>query len=416
MKPLQLSEHKDCTASLSSEEVVTLRRYFSKQLEVWPTADAGTYLLKAGSYAGVIVLPTGRIITINPKTSIPTLFALLAKVYDPEKQVFSDQSCPYSMVSDLFEFVVSFFSSHVEDLIARGLLRGYQTEKEDMQAIRGRLLINETIHHRPGLYDRYWCSFRNFTLDIFENRILLWTAHCLQFWQYKESDLPARLYRIQQIMEDVHLDPNARQLYHRLEYHRLNDFYQPALTLAKLLLDHLTFSGSAGNEDFLAYLIDMNVLFQDYLTVVLQQEVKKSGYTLRAKEHHPLDWENRIPIEPDYVLYSGQRICLILDAKYKLGANREDIYQMISYCHILGQNQAILIHPASELVPESLLCIRGAENISIHYLQIDLSGEPQQLDEQSHDLAQKIMSIVNSHKTVTPIQGIQGHSLWQTSR
>jgi 5-methylcytosine-specific restriction enzyme subunit McrC len=390
-----LIEHnKPCEIDLSAVEVDTLRQHFSKQVDVWPSMNAGRYWLKTHSYVGMIVLPTGRTITIEPKVSISTLFALLARVYDPTKQIFEDKPQPYTTVKELFEFIVSFYVNHTEELIARGLLRGYQSQIEDTPAIRGRLLIVETLHARPGLYDRHRCSYRHFTSDIPENRILLWTTYNLRAWKYVEADLHSRLYRIQHLMTDVRLDPSARLLYDRLEFHRLNDFYQPALALAKLILDHLSFSGAHGKEPFMAYLIDMNALFQKYLAVILDQELGKAGYSIREEERHSLDWDKKIPVEPDVILYQGTNMRTIIDAKYKLKEDEGDLYQMLAYCHALNLNQAILVHPDHENAPKGEILMRGPGNIHVTYLQLNLRGGPKELDDQAGRLARNILNII----------------------
>lgn len=394
MDAITLQEHREKEVNLSSVEVDTLRKYFSKQLDVWPTLEPGRYLLKAHSYAGMIVLPTDKTIFINPKIPIQTLFALLSRVYDPNKEIFDEQPQPYTTVSELFEFIVAFFASHTEDLIARGLLRGYQSLVEDAVTIRGRLLIAETLHHSAGLQHKHWCSYRHFTTDIPENRVLLWTAFVLRAWNYADLSLLGRLHRIQHILSDVYLDSMARDRLDRIEYHRLNDSYQPVLTIAKLILDHLSFSGTQGDEPFLAYLIDMDVLFQQYLTVVLQQELENSEYWIKEEEVHSLDLGKKITIRPDILIYQGDKPCLVVDAKYKLSAAQEDLYQMLAYCHAVGLNQAILVHPESETSPTGSITMRGPGNIFVDYQAINLSGGPQQIEEQGKQLVTKILQTI----------------------
>jgi 5-methylcytosine-specific restriction enzyme subunit McrC len=394
--PLSFYEHGQSEVVLTPLEAEVLRQNFTKQIEIWPSIEVGRYWIKARSFVGVIILPTGRTLSIYPKIAIPTLFALIARVYDPNQEIFNNLPHPYTTVETLFEFIVSFFASHVEDLIARGLLRGYQSEIEESQAIRGRLLISEPLPPRPGLYDRHWCSYRHFTPDIFENRILLWTAYSLRQWQYTDQHLSTRLYRLQHALADVQLDQNARILYDQLRFHRLNDFYQPALTLAKLLLDHLSFTGTQGSEPFFAFMIDMNLLFQQYLTAVLKEELQKFGYQVNEQEHHMLDFNDQIWVRPDLIIYRGQKPCLIIDAKYKLSAALEDIYQMIAYCHALNHNQAILIHPASEDAPTGMLDIRGPGHIKVKYLQLNLGGDASQLINYGRILSHKILNILDA--------------------
>ena len=400
MDSITLQEHRQQEVNLSSIEVDTLRKYFLKQLDVWPTLEPGRYLVKAHSYAGMIVLPTEKTIIINPKIPIQTLFALLSRVYDPNKEIFDDQPQPYTTVSELFEFIVSFFATHTEDLIARGLLRGYQSLVEDLQAIRGRLLIAETLQDHPGLQHKHWCSYRHFTTDIPENRILLWTTHVLRAWNYVDFSLLGRLHRIQHILSDVYFDSTARAIIDRIEYHRLNDPYQPAITLARLILDYLSFSGTQGSEPFLAYLIDMDVLFQQYLTAILHQETEKSDYWIKEEEVHSLDVGKKITIRPDILIYQGDKACLVVDAKYKLSAAQEDLYQMLAYCHAVGLNQAVLVHPESEASPTGAITMRGPGNILVHYHSINLSGGPQQLEEQGKQLVTKILQTMQQVNSV----------------
>lgn len=394
MDSITLVEHEQKEVNLSNIEVDTLRKFFPKQLDVWPTQEPGRYLVKAHSYAGMIILPTEKTIYINPKLPIQTLFALLARVYDPNKEIFDAQPQPYTTVSELFEFIVSFFAGHTEDLIARGLLRGYQSLVEDSQAIRGRLLIAETIHHNPGLQHKHWCSYRHFTTDIPENRILLWTAFVLRGWNYMDVSLFGRLHRIQHILSDVYLDPLVRTLIDRLEFHRLNDAYKPALTLAKLILDYLSFSGSQGNEPFLAYLIDMDVLFQQYLSTILRQETEQSRYWTKEEENHSLDLGKKITIRPDILIYLDDSPYLVVDAKYKLSASQEDLYQMLAYCHAVGINQAVLVHPGSEASPLGAITMRGPGNIRVDYQSLNLSGGPAELEAQGKILVTKILQTI----------------------
>lgn len=391
---ITLHEHQELEVSLSSIEVETLLRYFRNKIDVMPSFEYGRYLLKAQSYAGMIVLPSGRTIYIHPKIPIQTLFALLARVYDPDKEVFKDTPQPYTTIRELFEFIVVFFITHTEDLISRGLLRGYQSFSEDSQAIRGHLLIADTLQKHPGLYDRHWCCYRRFSIDIPENRILLWVTFVLRSWNFVDLNLFSRLYRIQHTLVDVELDPYARLLFDRFEFHRLNDFYQPALTLARVILDHLSFSGSQGDEPFLAYLINMNWLFQKYLAAVLGQEMVKMGYWVKEEEAHPLDFGRQINIKPDILLYYEGRPLLIIDAKYKLSAVSEDIYEMLAYCHAIGLNQAILVHPVGEQAPSGSVLMRGPGDIKINYLSLDLSGGTSQINNATARLAEKVVKII----------------------
>lgn len=396
MEIVELREFDQKEIFLPSIDVEVLIKYFSKKIDLIPTFEPGKYLLKTQNHAGIIKLPSGRSILINPKIKISTLFALLARVYDPKKEIFDDQPNEYSTISGVFEFIISFFISHVEDLISRGLLRGYQNHTEYSQSIRGRILMAQTLSNRPGLYDKHWCEYRHFTPDIPENQILCWTVHVLSAWNFVDINLFARIYRLQRILSNVYLDHNARYLLDSIEFHRLNDTYKPALSLARLILDYFSFSGSQGVEPFLAFLIDMNSLFEQYITVELEDKLKTSEYKIKDKENHTLDIGKQIKLIPDILIYKNENPCLIVDAKYKLVESQNDLYQMLAYCHAVKLSQAVLVHPESETAPKNSLLIRGPGNIKISYLALNLDGGPDQLSVQSEILVNKLFEILKT--------------------
>ena len=387
---IRLREHMSAQVSLSNQQVAFLREHLSDQIAVLPTGEQERYELHAGSHVGFVMLPEGQIIIIEPKVRVETLFALLAEVYDPSHQIFRDEQQSYTSVQALFEFVVRFFIGQVEDLIARGVLRGYHRVSDNLLTIRGKLLIDETLRRRPGLHDQHRCSFGEFTADIPENQILCSTALLLQPYRYSERNLAARLRRISLALNRVSPSAEARGLFHRITYHRLNEPYRPTLALARLLLEQITFSGSAGREAFLCYMVDMDWLFEAYVSNVVRKMTRHWGVRLCVQESHPLDFGGKIMIRPDMILYDQGRPSLVLDAKYKLLAHQEDLYQMVAYCHALNLQWAVLIHPASEEAPSGVVTVRGQVPLSVFYQSLDLSGNPSQLRTHAEALEQSL--------------------------
>lgn len=391
---IRLKEYSSALVALTDAQVAFLTRTLGDRLIVQPTVEPGRYEVKAGSHVGFVMLPGERTLVIEPKVPVQTLFALLAQVYDPAREFLRDEPQGFTTVQDLFEFVVRIFGNLVDDLIKRGVLHGYRPVIDERIAIRGKLLLAETLRHRPGLHDRHYCAYNEFTTDIPENRILRSAAFLLQPLRYREPGLSARLRRVSMDLSRVSVDREARRLFQQLTFHRLNEHYRPALLLARLLLDHLTFSGSEGGEMFLCYLVDMNWLFETYVTGVVEGFARHNGLRLAAQEHHSLDVGHKVSLYPDMILSDWEGPCLVLDAKYKLFAHREDIYQMVAYCHALQQQRAVLIHPASEDAPAGMVRIKGQPPITIHYLSLDLNGNPEQLKLHAAELEQSLASVM----------------------
>lgn len=380
---ITLREHTLADVVLSDDEVALLRREFVGRLDVLPTPAADVYTLQPRQYVGFVVLPTGRVIEIRPKVRVGVLFAMLTKAH--RLADFGPEPQAYTSVADLFEFVVGFFVSMVEDLVVQGILRGFEPYEGELLALRGKVLVMETIRRRPVVRDRHWCAFTEFTADVLENRILKLTCGALLPFRYRRvPDLSSRLRRLLRTFADVMLDPWAAEIFNRPVYHRLNEHYRSALALAHLLLSYLSPSGTRGPHQFLAFLVDMNTLFERYVTVVMQEAVARRGdLGVIPQDVHTLDLDGQVMVKPDVVVYRGDAPALVLDAKYKRDDPNADIYQALAYCHALGLPWAVLAYPASEGIAATRHRIQPDAGIEVVLLPLDLSGDVADLRRQA---------------------------------
>lgn len=372
---VDLREHdRAADVVLSNDEVALLRHEFAGSLDVLPTPTAGTYELQSHQFVGFIILPTGRLIEIRPKVQVGVLFAMLATAHGLAD--FRPEQAAYTSVADLFEFVVGFFVGLVENLVARGILRGFERCEADLLALRGKVLVAETIRRRPVVRDRHWCAFTEFTADVPENRVLKLACDTLLPFPYRRvPDVSSRLRRLLRTFADVALDPVAADAFDRLVYHRLNEHYRPALALARLLLACLSPSGTRGPHQFLAFLVDMNSLFERYVAAVLQQEAAgRRGLIVVDQDTHTLDLDRQVTVRPDVVLYCGDVPSLAVDAKYKCDDHNADVYQALAYCHALGVPRAVLVYPTNEGFAALRHHIRPDASMEVTLLPLDLSG------------------------------------------
>lgn len=396
---LRLHEHESRELILSPIELAFIRHELAHALDVGATERAGRYVLRAGSIAGCVALPGGRTLVIEPKVPVDTLFALLAAVYDPAREIFRDEPQSYHTIAGLFEFVVAIWTAQVEELLARGVLRGYRALEAELPVVRGRLLVLESERRGAGLRERVWCADRARSADVAENRVLRWAAHALAGYRYRETHLAAQLTRVAAALgaAGVALDAGAAALLARVDYHRLNDAYRPALALARLLLDGLAPSGTPGddrNAPFLAYLVDMDWLFERSVGTLLRAAAPAHGLVAREQERHPLDLARQVSVRPDVVLYRRGQPVLVVDAKYKRAAAGADLYQVVAYCHALGLARAALVYPASEALPAREVAVRGADAVRVRYLALDLRGGPEELAREGRRMADEALRSV----------------------
>ena len=387
---LIIREHQEAEANLTAEDETTLRREFDGRLDVTPSLLDQTCILKTTQHVGFIALPSGRLIEIRPKVRIDVLFGMLAKIHGLAN--FYPQDVRYTSVMDIFEFVVSLFVQMVDSLVIQGILLGYQSMNDDLLALRGKVLLTETVRAHPVVRSHHWCEFSEFTADIPENRILKMACMILMAYNYRRiPDLIPRLRRLCRVFVDVTISEKTIENSINIVFNRLNEHYRPALRLARLLLDHLSPSGAYGSNQFLAFLVNMDTLFEKYITTVLE-EMSIEGVTVIAQDTLSLDLEGTIGVRPDVVFYRGAEACLALDAKYKRGEQNADVYQALAYGHALDMKRVVLVYPKTETVGHARHRIRPIGDIEVVVIPLDLTGGIDELKRHSYLFAERVAS------------------------
>ncbi len=185
---------------------------------------------------------------------------------------------------------------------------------------------------------------------------------------------------------------------------RLNSRYQPALRLCEAVLRGSSPEHTPPGADPLAvdgFLIDMNQLFEDFVTVALSEALKDHGLTARLQDTHHLDTAGLVRIRPDLVVRTrdGRMPVAVVDAKYKVekgdGRLNADLYQALAYATVLGLREAHLVYAAGRL-PTRFHEVRGTaagadgRGVLLHQHSVDLSREPGQLMSALRDIAVRL--------------------------
>jgi len=136
-----------------------------------------------------------------------------------------------------------------------------------------------------------------------------------------------------------------RTVENRLDYHRANEHYRQAHRWALLLLRGSAFADlySASGPDLRTFMLDMNALFEAFVTRLLRDAARGTGFTVQSQRTLPQairDEAGRTytSVRPDLLLVQGRGPTtrrIPIDAKYKLYADKKissgDLYQSFVY-------------------------------------------------------------------------------------
>lgn len=389
-EPIELREYETREVALSADGARVLAEAAGKRLSVSVGPAAGTWLVSATSHVGVIVTPDVELL-IRPKVPMHNLFLML-DVGLPTS-AFDRQTFSFGSDRSLLAAIAQLFARSVERAVGNGLIRSYRPESERLQTLRGRINIAEVVR-RPALPAPIPCYFDEYTADIFENRVLRAALQRLLRVPGVRPITRRTLSHAVGRFEEVADTPIDVASIDRVVFTRLNRHYRQPLRLASLILRNLSLIDRVGSADASAFTVDMNVLFQDWVTDRLARHLRGRLRVVSEPTEH-LGRRRKVPMYPDLEFWSGDELLYVGDVKYKLTssglARNADYYQLLAYATALGLAEGVLIYCQDDgTVPEREIAVRHTET-SLRTHALNLSGTPAEAEDAVRVLAERLM-------------------------
>ncbi|MFJ8431143.1 McrC family protein [Kitasatospora sp. NPDC094019] len=352
------------------------------------------WVLRAGSKVGVVSLavPGGDPLSvrINPKVPIARLFFLIGYSLDPRG--WRDGDVEVDGHDEVLPALAHAVERQVDRALCKGALQGYRTVEESALVVRGRIREAEQMRRRFGAVLPVEIAYDEFTTDIAENRILRAAVERLLRLPGVPQDVRRRLLHQRSRLVDVSPLVRGQELpvWHAT---RLNARYHQALRLAHAVLGGSSPEHTAGELRIDGFLLNMNKLFEDFVTVALREAYRGTDRTCRLQDPHHLDEAGEIRMQPDFVLYGPEGAPqAVADAKYKVeksgGYPDADLYQMLAYCTALGLREGHLVY-AKGNAPHAAHRVRHA-GVVIHQHALDLDRGPAGLLGEIRSLAHRM--------------------------
>ena len=181
---------------------------------------------------------------------------------------------------DWFEILTRLFAMNLLEEWQRGAFRNYQAVSDTLPVLKGKWNLTEQLR-RPERKHLFAVTFDEFTADNQLNRVLRYVVERL-YQLTRNFHNRQMLHELQQWMEEVTLLPKVNVEDLRLiPITRLNQRFEPLLNLARLFLENESLQLSSGNFQTFAFALDMNKLFEEFVTYI-QQVKSKIKYLNKA--------------------------------------------------------------------------------------------------------------------------------------
>lgn len=373
-----IAEKGESLVALTSSQAARLQAL--RFCRVSPTLNAGIWRITDVTRVGVVAIDDVRMI-VRPKTPLRSLIfmasysGLQAEVGDASFAFEADQDLPAALASALIRAV--------REASGRGLLKGYVSVEETGTVIRGRWDIARQLKERPGIPVPVELTYDDYTEDVTENQIIKAALRAL----VRLEQLPRRvidelgpLLGLFSQVSDLRVAgpvvlPSAT---------RLNAHYQPALRLARWVLETTSWAHAEGASSGSAFLLNVARVYEDFVGSVLQASLRPLGFDVDLQmSDWRLDTEGKIRMRPDIVISRDGRVVAVADTKYKVWGGNDgsppnaDVYQALAYGVTAGVVGAHLLYVSGDVEPRRYTIPATGTTVIAHAL--DLSDGPTEL-------------------------------------
>ena len=396
MQRLDLQEYTSYPRNVSLNKDQRRALTADARVEVMPSPDQeGAYRLRPSSYIGALNM--GELaVFVRPKVPIDRVMFLIAYSMDPRN--WRKDSVDLARDQDILESVALAFAHRTRQAIQRGLLQGYRGDEDALNTVRGRIRFGDQIGRRFDIPLPIEVAFDEFTEDIEKNRMLKTAIHRLGHTHIRSAAVRREVRRLRPAFNTVMLGSYRRGTLPEVRYTRLEEHYQPAVELARLIIENSSLELLGGKVAGAAFFIDMNQVFERFLYVALREALGLPESQWKHAEGLLLDEEGRISMKPDLSWWapgsgnSMPRPLFVGDAKYKklesLGFEHADIYQMLAYCTAADLPSGLLVYAAGE-GEHGTYRVNNADK-TIEVAALDLRGTPEVILGEVQRIAERV--------------------------
>ncbi len=266
----------------------------------------------------------------------------------------------------VLDALAGIYAKRLNDKIRRGLPREYVGRDDNLNKLKGKLLLKEQIKANFIHKERFYCHFDEFVSDTILNRTLKKAAEILHR-VVSTPQIKTTLREALMMMGEVNAGKLTVPDLSKVSFSRASETMKPLFIFAKNVIMNRSTSPGSGRCESFAFFFPMEKLFEQYIaSIVMKERARIFAQSPSPAVHiqcggsrmHMLkrdDGELQFLLKPD-VLVEVSDEKKILDTKWKmlntedskLGISQADVYQMFAYCKYFNATQTTLIYPRLE--------------------------------------------------------------------
>lgn len=299
----------------------------------------------------------------------------------------------------ILDVYIAMYIQEIKRLIHQGLVKKYRRQEGNTLALKGGIVFGKHVQQNLVHQERFYTRHSMYDVNHELHKVL-----------YKALQL------VKRINTNVALESEINQLlfnfpeqldlkitvgtFDRIVLNRKTVDYETALSIAKLLLLNYHPDIKGGNNEVLALLFDMNVLWERFVFVTLHKYLKKT-HKVREQVKKGF-WQSQTGDYKSVNMYADIVITnkkdssqvFVLDTKWKNleglpNASVEDLRQMYVYHHFYEANKVALVYPSQDLKVQEGTYLRRREGDLCYIIHLGVGDSIHNFEERVCDVVNK---------------------------
>ncbi|KUF45110.1 hypothetical protein AS361_14880 [Myroides marinus] len=299
----------------------------------------------------------------------------------------------------ILDVYIAMYIQEIKQLIHQGLVKKYRTQEGNTLALKGGLVFGKHIQQNLVHQERFYTRHSVYDVNHELHKVLYKALRLIKRININvalDSEINQLLFNFPE-QEDIKVTEGT---FEKIVLNRKTVGYETALSIAKLLLLNYHPDIKGGNNEVLALLFDMNVLWERFVFVTLHKHLKgthkvkeqvKEGFWQAQTEGY-----RNVNMFADIVITDvrDSSQVFVLDTKWKNlegmpNASVEDLRQMYVYHHFYEANRVALVYPSQEVKVQEGTYLKGREGDICYLIHLGVGDSIQNFEERICEVVKK---------------------------
>ncbi|NQU33124.1 MAG: restriction endonuclease [Bacteroidetes bacterium] len=254
--------------------------------------------------------------------------------------------------ASILDLYYDLFLAETETIFKHGLRKNYRIVDENLNKVKGKILFTYHIRKNAFHKERFYVEHKIFDADNKLNQILYKALLILKTIAHNPNH-NIRINKLLLNFEDISEENITKKWFEKLKFDRNTERYRKAITLAKLIILRYSPDLKGGNENVLAIMFDMNMLYENYVyrkLKALQSDSENPIINVKEQNRTPF-WESK-GLRADIIIETEDKR-LVIDTKWKVLKDNKpsdaDLKQMFVYNLHYDTSISILLYPKTTI-------------------------------------------------------------------